>query len=324
MNNLGRYGIWVSHHAWPQEPNVIAAAAQELEALGYGSVWIGGSPPNDLELPEAILAATTNLVVGTSVVDIWHSHGETLAAAHVTLSDQFPGRFYLGVGSGHAPTAAAVGQSYVKPLTRLRDFLTEKLHRVPPAERMIAALGPKALATAREMTAGALPYLMPPEHTAEARSILGTDRLLAPEQKVFLGTDPEQARAVGRRVLKTYLSLPNYTNPWRRFGFTDDDLAGEGSDRLVDWAVAWGDAATVRRRVDAHLESGADHVAVQVLSADPSRHLPRAEWRAVAEALFTPLGDDERDRRDDSGHAQKAAEQNEQLPRLDRSHGGTA
>ncbi|MCO8276497.1 LLM class F420-dependent oxidoreductase [Actinoplanes sp. TRM 88003] len=285
MNSLGRYGIWVSRHNWPQERNRVASAAQELESLGFGAVWIGGSPPDDLELPEAILAATTTLVVGTSVVDIWHSHGESLAAAQARVRHQFPGRFRLGVGSGHAPTAAAVGQSYVQPLTQLRSFLTDKLHRVPLAELMIAALGPKALATARELTAGALPYLMPPEHTAEARQILGADSLLAPEQKVFLGTDPVEARGVARRVLKPYLSLPNYTNPWRRFGFTDDDLAGEGSDRLVDWAVAWGDAATVRKRVDAHLEAGADHVAVQVLSADPAPHLPHAEWRAVAEAL---------------------------------------
>jgi len=286
VNNLGRYGIWISRQTWPQEPNLIATGAQELESLGFGSVWIGGSPPDDLDLPEAVLAATTSLVAGTSIVDIWHSHGETLAASHIRLREQFPGRFYLGVGSGHAPTAAAVGQSYVKPLTQLRAFLTDKLHRVPPDERMIAALGPKALAAARELTAGALPYLMPPEHTAEARQILGADRLLVPEQKVFLGTDPVEARAVARRVLKPYLSLPNYTTPWRRFGFTDDDLAGEGSDRLVDWAVAWGDGPAVRARVDAHLEAGADHVALQVLSADPSPHLPRAEWRAVAEALF--------------------------------------
>ncbi|WP_250032004.1 LLM class F420-dependent oxidoreductase [Paractinoplanes maris] len=286
MNNLGRYGIWVSRHIWPQDPNLVATAALEIESLGYGSVWIGGSPPDNLDLPESILAATTSLVVGTSIVDIWHSHAETLAAGQERLHEQFPGRFYLGVGSGHAPTAASVGRSYAKPLTQLRAFLTDGLRRVPAGELMIAALGPKALATARELTAGALPYLMPPEHTAQARQILGADRLLIPEQKVFLGTDPVVARSVARRVLKPYLSLPNYTSSWRRFGFTDDDLAGEGSDRLVDWAVAWGDAAAVRARVDAHLEAGADQVAVQVLSAQPSPHLPREEWRAVAQALL--------------------------------------
>ncbi|MGK5679984.1 LLM class F420-dependent oxidoreductase [Actinoplanes sp. URMC 104] len=286
MENFGRYGIWIPHRQWPTDANEIASAAQELESLGYGSVWIGGSPPDDLQLPEAILAATSSLVVGTSIVDIWHSHPEVLAASHTRVSTQFPGRFSLGVGSGHAPSAASVGQAYVKPLTKLRGFLTEGLRRVPPGERMIAALGPKALAAARELTAGALPYLMPPEHAAEAREILGPDRLLIPEQKVFLGTDPAVARSVGRRVVKSYLSLPNYTNAWRRFGITDDDLAGEGSDRLIDFAVAWGDGPAVRSRVDAHLSAGADHVALQVLSADAGPVLPRKEWRAMAEVLF--------------------------------------
>ena len=288
MNNLGRYGIWISRHDWPVEANLIASAAQEIEALGYGSVWIGASPPDDLELPEAILAATSTLVVGTSVVDIWHSHGETLAAGHLRVSHQFPGRFVLGVGSGHAPTAASVGQSYTKPLTQLRTFLTEKLARVPADQRMIAALGPNALAAARDLTAGALPYLTPPEHTADARKILGPDLLLIPEQKVFLATDAAEARRVARRRLKSYLSLPNYTNAWRPHGFTDDDFADEGSDRLVDFTVAWGDAPTVRARVDAHLDAGANHVALQVLSTNPHPHLPKDEWRAVAEALNLP------------------------------------
>jgi probable F420-dependent oxidoreductase len=287
MNDFGRYGIWVSRRLWPTDPNAIASAAIELEALGYGSVWIGGSPPDDLDLPESILAATTGLVVGTSIVDIWRSHGELLAASDARLRGQYPGRFYLGVGSGHAPTAEALGQAYVKPLSKLRDFLTGKLDSVPRDGRMIAALGPKALEAARDLTAGALPYLVPPRHTADARKILGPGSLLIPEQKVFLGTDEQQAREVARRTTTSYLSLPNYTTMLRRYGFTDADLSGEGSDHFVDTAVIWGDAEAVRRGVNAHLEAGADHVAVQVLSADPEPHLPREEWRRVAEALIS-------------------------------------
>jgi probable F420-dependent oxidoreductase len=182
MNDFGRYGIWVSRRHWPDDANEVAAAAQELESLGFGAVWLGGSPPDDLALPEALLAATSRLIVGTSIVDIWRSDGPTLAASRHRLAGQFPGRFYLGVGSGHAPTAESMGQLYVRPLTRLRKFLTEQLHDVPPEERMIAALGPKALAAARDLSAGALPYLMPPEHTAQAREVLGADRFLLPEQ----------------------------------------------------------------------------------------------------------------------------------------------
>ncbi len=284
MNNFGRYGIWVPHHGWPSGSNVVASAAQELESLGFGSVWIGGSPPDELDLPEAILAATERLVVGTSIVDIWRSDAATVAASHVRLRSRYPGRFVLGVGSGHAPTAEALGQRYVKPLSRLREFLG-RLPDVPREERMIAALGPKALATAAELTAGALPYLTPPQHTADARQILGSERLLVAEQKVFLGDDAAEARATGRRVLKPYLGLPNYTTMLRRYGMTDADLAGDGSDRFIDSAVVWGDDAAVRAGVQAHLDAGADQVAVQVLTTDPTPHLPRDEWRRLAALL---------------------------------------
>ena len=142
MNDIGRYGIWVSRRMWPDDANMVAVAAQELESLGFGSVWIGGSPPDGLELVEAILSATTDLVVGTSIVDIWRSNGSHLAASHMRIRRHFPGRFYLGVGSGHAPTAEALGELYVRPLSRLREFLTDKLREVPADERMIAALGP--------------------------------------------------------------------------------------------------------------------------------------------------------------------------------------
>lgn len=284
MNDFGRYGIWVSHQLWPADANAVASAALELESLGFGTVWIGGSPPDELDLAEAILAATSTLVVGTSIVDIWRSDPARLAASHVRLRQQYPGRFCLGVGSGHAPAAEALGQLYVKPLSRLREFLG-KLGEVPPEERMIAALGPKALATAGELTAGALPYLTPPQHTADARQILGPQKLLIAEQKVFLGTDPATARATGRRVLRLYLSLPNYTTMLRRYGMTDQDLEGEGSDHFIDSAMVWGDDAAVRAGVDAHLEAGADQVAVHVLSADPSPHPPLEEWRRLADVL---------------------------------------
>jgi probable F420-dependent oxidoreductase len=286
MNDIGRYGIWVPGRLWPANAGGVASAAQELESLGYGTVWIGSSPPDDLELPEAILAATSTLKVGTSIVDIWRSNGARLAASHIRIRRHFPGRFYLGVGSGHAPAAEALGQMYVRPLSRLRDFVTDKLHEVPREERLIAALGPRALDAARELTAGALPYLMPPAHTADSRKALGPDRLLVAEQKIFMGTDPEEARLVARRRLRGYLALPNYTTALKRYGMSDSDLSGEGSDRFVDSAVVWGDDAKVKAGIDAHLSAGADQVAIQALSSDPSDHLPRDEWRRLASILF--------------------------------------
>jgi probable F420-dependent oxidoreductase len=286
VNEFGRYGIWVSRRNWPDESGVTAAAAAELEALGYGSVWIGGSPPDELLLPEAILAATTNLVVGTSIVDIWRSDPAVLSASHARIREQFPGRFYLGIGSGHAPTAEAVGQQYVRPLSRLREFV-DRLTEVPKDERMLAALGPKTLEAARDISAGALPYLINPAHTADARRILGADSLLIPEQKVFVGTDPAAARAAGRKILATYLQMPNYLNNLRRYGFTDADLTAPGSDQLVDELIVWGDDDAIKAGVNAHFDAGADHIAVQALPTSDEPGLPMVEWRALAKILIS-------------------------------------
>ncbi|MFI7596360.1 TIGR03620 family F420-dependent LLM class oxidoreductase [Actinoplanes sp. NPDC049681] len=277
----GRYGLWTSRRSWPTEASAIADAAAEIEALGYGSIWIGGSPPDDLALPGAILAATTRLVVGTSIVDIWRSDPATLSASVTRLRSAHPGRFYLGLGMGHAPSTEAIGQQYVRPLSKLRGFL-EELPDVPASERLLAALGPKALELASTAAAGALPYLVPPEHTADARRILGPGKLLIPEQKIFLGTDPAAARAAGRHGTTIYLGLPNYTKNLLRYGLTNEDFAGDGSDRWVDTLVAWGSDDSVRARVEEHFTAGADHVALQVLSANPEPHLPLPEIRTAA------------------------------------------
>jgi probable F420-dependent oxidoreductase len=282
MNQFGRYGVWVNSRLWSESAAEVASAAVELESLGFGSVWIGGSPSDDLTLVEAILAATSELVVGTSIVDIWRSDATALSASHVRIRGQFPGRFYLGVGSGHAPAAEATGQQYVRPLSKLRAYV-DSLSGVPEDELMLAALGPKALEASREISAGALPYLTPP---ADARAILGPDRLLIPEQKVLLTTDATEARKVGRRGAANYLVMPNYLNNLRRYGFTDEDFADGGTDRLIDTVLVWGDEEAVRNGVNAHLEAGADHVAVQALSVSTEQTLPRAEWRALAKALL--------------------------------------
>jgi probable F420-dependent oxidoreductase len=209
------------------------------------------------------------------------------------VSEAFPGRFVLGLGVSHQPMVEGLrGQTYARPLTAMREYLDRMDSSVfmapeppEPPLRVLAALGPRMLTLASERADGAHPYNVPPEHTARAREILGPDKLLAPEQAVVLETDPAEARRIGRGHAAIYRDLPNYMNNLRRFGITDDDLAGDGSDRLVDTMVAWGDANAIRARVQEHFDAGADHVAVQVLTADRAA-LPLDEWRELAPALL--------------------------------------
>jgi probable F420-dependent oxidoreductase len=290
--DLGPVGIWTSSAPWHTAEDTLGDAAAELEELGYGTLWLG-SARGDLQLPEALLAATRRLVVATGIVNIWTEPAATTAASYRRVAAAHPDRLLLGLGAGHARfVEAQTGQRYTRPLHRMEGYLDELDAQTPavPHDRLVlASLGPKSLEMAARRTAGAHPYLVTPEHTRLARRIMGPDALLAPEQKVLLETDPAAARPVARQTLHLYLQLPNYTNNLLRLGFTADDLEGEGSDRLVDAIVAWGDVDTVVARVAEHLDAGADHVCIQVLTPDldagGGRTLPREQWRTLAGPL---------------------------------------
>src|SRR6201990_2219924 len=254
--------------------------ANEIEALGYGAVWVGGSPPAELEWVEPILEATTNLQVATGIVNIWSAAAKPVAESFHRIDRAYPGRFLLGIGVGH-PEAVS---EYRKPYDALVEYLDQlDEHGVPSNRRVVAALGPQVLKLSARRSAGAHPYLTTPEHTAQARELIGRDAFIAPEHKVVLTTDAEKARAAGRKALEIYLNLQNYLNNWKRLGFTDEEVAKPGSDRLVDAVVAYGTVDAIAARLKEHLDAGADHVPVQVLTS-PDKLVP-----ALAE-LAGPLG----------------------------------
>lgn len=280
-------GIWTGTLR-SADPAEAADAIAELEALGYGTVWIPtffgepAHPPLD-----ALLAATERLVVATGILSVWAYSPEEIAALAARLTDDHPGRFLLGLGVSHAVVVdQAEAGRYRRPLTKMRetlDALDGQARPVPADAMVLAALRPKMTALAAERTAGAHPYLAPVEHTARARAQLGPDRLLAPELGVVLEADATTARRIARAHLEMYLTLPNYVDHWRELGFGDEDVTAPGSDRLVDALVAWGDEAAIRRRVDEHRDAGADHVCLQVLHDGPG--LPREQWRRLAPAV---------------------------------------
>ncbi|MBX6721979.1 MAG: LLM class F420-dependent oxidoreductase [Dactylosporangium sp.] len=282
--DVGRIGVWTSSRLL-DGPAAVQAAAQ-LEELGYGALWIGSSA-GDLRLVSDLLAATSRMVVATGIVNVWFDPAGPTAAAYARVARAHPDRLLLGIGAGHKSSVESVtGQRYERPYQKLVSYLDELDAADPPVpvdHRVLAALGPRVLRLARDRTAGAHPYLVTPEHTRRAREILGPGALLAPEQKVILETDPDRARRTARKVLAGYLALPNYTRNLLRLGFTEDDLTGGGSDRLVDALVAWGDTGAVVARVAEHHQAGADHVCIQALTETPG--FPVTTLEVLAQAL---------------------------------------
>lgn len=255
--NLGRFGSF-GRGVTPQQ-------ATEIEALGYGAVWVGGSPPAALSWVEPILQATTTLCVATGIVNIWSAPAQRVAESFHRIEAAYPGRFLLGIGVGHAEMIS----EYRKPYNALVEYL-DRLddYGVPANRRVVTALGPRVLGLSARRSAGAHPYLTTPEHTARARELIGPSAFLAPEHKVVLTTDSARARTVGRQALDMYFNLANYRNNWKRLGFTDDEVSRPGSDRLVDAVVAYGTPDAIAARLNEHLLAGADHVPIQVLTED--------------------------------------------------------
>ena len=288
---LKRIGIWTG--AFEQQPaGKVKAAVAELEQLGYGAVWFSeGFGRESLTQAGLLLSASSHIVVSTGITNIYGRDPVTAAAAQKTLSEAYPERFVLGLGVSHIPLVEQLrGTTYEKPVAKMSSYL-DAIDKAPygsvaPAKtyRVLAALGPKMLELAARRSDGAHTYNVTPEHTKSARQILGKDPLLCVEQAAVLESDPVKARKIARAFLALYLTLPNYTNNFLRFGFTEEDCEGEGSDRLIDAIVAWGDVDAIRSRIHAHLAAGADHVCIQVLSADP-KSLPMREWQELAKSL---------------------------------------
>jgi probable F420-dependent oxidoreductase len=279
--NVGPLGVWSRGLRYNRDRGAASEAASELEGLGYTAVWLPDVGGDVLGAAGEILRATTSIAVATGVVNIWLHDPAELSAQRAALEQLHPGRFLLGLGASHE---AIVPDRYTRPLSSMRSYL-DALDRasmpVPLERRVLAALGPRMLELARERTAGAHPYLVPPEHTRRARATLGPERLLAVEQSVLLEPDGRRGLAQARAFVSDYMRLPNYVNNLTRLGYGDDDLAP--SDRLTRSLVAVGDEHAIAAHVRAQFKAGADHICVQVI--DAGDELPVDQWRRLAPAL---------------------------------------
>jgi len=289
---LGSTGIWTN-----QLDTLPAARAQEiaaeLETLGFGALWFGEAYGREaLTQAGLLLAGTRRVVIATGIANIYGRDPVTMAAGQKTLAEAYPNRFLLGLGVSHIPLVEQLrGHRYDKPVATMRSYLDamdQAPYRAAPPGikplRVLAALGPQMLRLAAERADGAHPYNTTPEHTAQARKLLGTGPLLCPEQAVILETNATKARGIARKFLAVYLTLPNYTNNFLRLGFSEADFANRGSDRLIDAVIAWGDLKAVLSRIEEHRSVGADHVCIQVLT-EGQQDFPLSESRTIAAAL---------------------------------------
>ena len=284
--SLGRVGVWSRELRFQPDRSAARDAARELEELGYGALFIPDVGGDVLGAVDELLTATSRIVVATGIINIWMHDAAAIAAGVSRLDGEE--RMLAGLGVGHAANVdvGAPGR-YVRPLSKLRGYLDELDEARPPLpapNRILAALGPRMLELSRDRAGGAHPYLVPSEHTALAREILGPDRLLAPEQGVVLTDDPARGREIARTHVSDYLRLPNYVANLRRLGFGDEDLAGTGSARLVDALVVYGDEQRIAERIAEHLQAGADHVCIQVVGQSDEA-LAIEAWRRLAPAV---------------------------------------
>jgi len=282
--SLGKFSVWSSLE--DKTAAEAASFAQRVERWGYQVLWIPESfTSNALVRASWLLANTSKLVVATGIISIYARDVLATTAGQYRLAEQSNGRFLLGLGVSHAPTVEGRrGHKYGPPVPTMRSYLEAmaslKIPGAQPPEKpktVIAALGPKMLALAAELADGAHPYNVTPDHTAQAREVLGPGKLLCTEQMVVLEKDPAAARAAGRRTLSVYLKLPNYCNNLLRLGFTENDLAADGSDRLIDGLIAWGDEKAIRARLQQHLDAGADQVCIQSIPREGVTSRPADE-----------------------------------------------
>jgi probable F420-dependent oxidoreductase len=280
--------VWQPFLARSENLPAVLEAAVELEELGFSRLWFSaGFGENVPARFRDILDGTRRIGVAPGILSIWHSSPAAVAAFTEDAERAHPGRFLLGLGASHAALIEGKGTDYRKPYSKMVEYLDAlDAAGLAPERLVLAALGPRMMELSRERSAGAHPYFIVVEHTAEARATLGPDRLLAPEVAVVLDADAETARATARQYTAGYLAMPNYTNNLRRFGYTDEDFADGGSDRLVDAVIPWGTVEQVAAAIEKHYQAGADEVAIQVLNGGDATTFPADAFRALAGALI--------------------------------------
>jgi probable F420-dependent oxidoreductase len=281
---LGPVGVWSMELRGARQP--AAQAAAELDELGLRALWIPGLDGKGVfDDADHLLAAAPHSSVVLGVLGIWGQAADKVASRVAGLDQTYGARTVVGLGVSDPTTAANHGQKLGNPIEAMGtylDGLDAAGTPLPPARRLLGAMGPRMVTLAAERTAGIHPFLVTPQYSANQRAVIGPEPLIAPHQAIVLDTDPDRARTAARAGVGMFIGFPAYRNNLRRLGYSDSDLIPGGSDRLIDGLVAWGGIDDICRRLREHLDAGADHVAVHVLGAEG---IPLAEWREVASVV---------------------------------------
>lgn len=275
MRKPSGLGVWARTNVLDRDQ--LAELAETVEHFGYQTLWYPESLSYEaLVVAGYLLSNTQDLIVASGIANIYARDAVTAAQGYDSLNRLYGGRFILGLGVSHVPLVeGARGHSYGKPVTTMRQYLRDMISaQIDPTIKfddraiVLAALGPKMLELASVSAKGALPYCVTPDHTAEARKVMGPEAWLCVEQKICLTEDEGAARAVQREQMAPYMTMNNYRNNWFRLGFTEEEVTGKASTRFLDAMVVWGNEQVIQDCIDAHFKAGADQVVIQAFRPD--------------------------------------------------------
>lgn len=289
-------GVLLNQHAYDLPGKALSALATSIEALGFESVWLLDSFSRDPFVAASfILGSTTTLKVGTGVATVYSRDAMAATQARETLSEYYPGRFLMGLGSSNEAIVSMRKGQWLPPVQKMSAYLKDmeevELAHPKPAQYAplhIAAHAPGLQNLALEHAQGIFTWILPVENIRQARAHVGADLEITANFPVVFNEDPAEARRVGRAFMMFYIGIPYYQAAYTKCGFTSADFEGGGSDRLIDAVVAWGSPEQIKARVEEYAAAGASRVVLNPVRA--AQHAPvggerdiDADWDSLSE-----------------------------------------
>ena len=268
-------GVLLSQHAYDMPGKLLSSLATSIEALGFESVWLLDSFSRDpFATASFILANTKTLKVGTGVATVYSRDAMAAQQVRETLSEYYPGRFLMGLGSSNETIVSMRKGQWLPPVQKMSAYLkdmeeAELAHPKPTelAPLHIAAHAPGLQNLAIQHAQGIFTWILPVESVGQARAHVGAGLEVTANFPVILVEDPDEARRIARAFMMFYIRIPYYQAAYSKIGFGPADFENGGSDRLIDAIVAWGSPEQIKARVDDYAAAGASRVVINPIRA---------------------------------------------------------